>query len=130
MLSTGVLYAPVSTAELVCRMYEDPAISCGAPGLKFVFARWKLSGEDDASDFANDVLKVIQSARRWLYPGYLYFNALYRYLENFSCLTKGKSSNFKQILNVLVYKYVDTWPMSLTPMIGELVWLMEKIKPL
>jgi hypothetical protein len=54
-----------------------------------------LSGEDDASDFTDDALEVFQSARRWVYPGYLYFNILNGYLGYFSSLTKGKNRYFK-----------------------------------
>jgi hypothetical protein len=45
-------------------------------------------------------------------------------------LTKGKNGYFKKILKIIIYTYVDTWPMSLTPMIGEPAWLAEKIIPL
>jgi len=77
-------------------MLHDPGILCGcSAGFKFYFARWMLSGEDDASDFTDDALEVFQSARRWVYPGYLYFNILNGYLGYFSSLTKGKNRYFK-----------------------------------
>jgi hypothetical protein len=43
---------------------------CSA-GFNFNFARWKVSGEDDASDIVDDALEVFQSAGTWVYPGYL-----------------------------------------------------------
>ena len=56
-----------------------------------------MTGEDDASDFADDALEVevIQSARSWVYPWYIYFKVLKGYLAYFPFLTKGKNRYFK-----------------------------------
>jgi hypothetical protein len=49
-----------------------------------------VTGEDDASDFADDALEVFRSAGSWVYHVYLYVKLLKEYLEYFSFLTKGK----------------------------------------
>ena len=53
-----------------------------------------MSGEDDASDFADDALEVIPSTGSWVYPGYLYFKVI-KGLEYLYFLTKGKNRHFK-----------------------------------
>ena len=39
-----------------------------------------MSGEDDASDFADDALEIFQSAGTWVHHGYLSFRILKGYL--------------------------------------------------
>ena len=54
-----------------------------------------MTGEDDASDFVDAALEVIQSAGSWAHPGFLYFKVLIGYLKYSSFLTKGKNRHFK-----------------------------------
>lgn len=42
----------------------------------FGFTKWKVSGEDDASNFADDTLEVFQNAGTWVYSRYLSFKVL------------------------------------------------------
>ena len=58
--------------------------------MEFWLARWFLTGPDDALQFAGS------------------------FLEYFSFLTKGRYRYFKSIemLKILIYMYVDTWPMA------------------
>ena len=49
-----------------------------------------------------------------------------RYLVYFSFFWQKESIDILGKYKALVYTYVDTWSMSLAPMIGESMWLPEK----
>ena len=96
MLSTEVLQAPVSSAELVCRMLQDPGICCDVQlASSSILPDGKYLVRNMASGLADNALEVLQSAGSWVYPGYLSFMVLKGYLEYFSFLTKGKNRYFK-----------------------------------
>ena len=93
---SSTLQAPVGSAQ-------DPGIWCGCSAtFKFQFCQME-------SDWWGT----------WEYPRYQYFKVLKWYLEYFSFLTKGRYRHFMKILKIVVYIYIDTWPMSMSSSIVQ-----------